>query len=155
MPGREQNIGQKVSEVEKLTQTVRELEEVVLAEGAAANVVREYEKKVDKVMLVKQWLEERKFYQGEIQHLKDKMAVAERAAKAEAQFKEKYQLRFKVLQERLKGNPNSINCALSQGRKCVSGTLYDMLQKEVIILRKVCHEKDQSINDKDDAIKAW
>ncbi|KAL8514292.1 hypothetical protein ACS0TY_013415 [Phlomoides rotata] len=65
-------------------------------------------------MLVKQWLEERKFYQGEIQHLKDKMAVAERAAKAEAQFK-----------------------------------------KEVIILRKVCHEKDQSINDKDDAIKAW
>ncbi|KAL8514291.1 hypothetical protein ACS0TY_013414 [Phlomoides rotata] len=49
MPGREQNIGQKVSEVEKLTQTVRELEEVVLAEGAAAIVVREYEKKVQEL----------------------------------------------------------------------------------------------------------
>ncbi|KAL8493774.1 hypothetical protein ACS0TY_024804 [Phlomoides rotata] len=286
---------QKVSEVEKLTQTVRELEEAVLAGGAAANAVREYEKKVqelneekrildrelarakvsanrvavvvandwkdasDKVMPVKQWLEERKFYQGEMQHLKDKLAVAERAAKAEAQLKEKYQLRFKVLEERLKGNPNSINRALSQGRSmsngtprgqsnggsenlskpssngtlsrkanssassriinatsllkqarnlsgsfdsdgtlpngdtnekesqhtqgngtltngisipsengdggittvksrtehedCVSGTLYDMLQKEVIILRKACHEKDQSLNDKDDAIE--
>lgn len=35
----------------------------------------------------------------------------------------------------------------------VSGTLYDMLQKEVITLRKACHEKDQSLNDKDDSIE--
>lgn len=35
----------------------------------------------------------------------------------------------------------------------VSGLLYDILQKEVINLRKACHEKDQSLNDKDDAIE--
>ncbi|KNA13649.1 hypothetical protein SOVF_114740, partial [Spinacia oleracea] len=36
---------QKVSEVEKLTQTKRELEEDVLAGGAAANAVRDYQRK--------------------------------------------------------------------------------------------------------------
>jgi hypothetical protein len=35
----------------------------------------------------------------------------------------------------------------------VSGFLYDMLQKEVISLRNSCHEKDQSLKDKDDAIE--
>lgn len=35
----------------------------------------------------------------------------------------------------------------------VSGMFYDMLQKEVITLRKACHEKDQSLKDKDDAIE--
>ncbi|KAL3637149.1 hypothetical protein CASFOL_019448 [Castilleja foliolosa] len=291
---------QKVSEVEKLTQTVRELEEVVLAGGAAANAVREYQRKVqeineekrildrelarakisanrvavvvandwkdatDKVMPVKQWLEERKFYQGEMQQLKDKLAIAERAAKSEAQLKDKYLLRFKVMEEKLKGCSNGtkrassvarsrsngtsrrqshgglenlstpssngfvprnvklpgspwINSAsslsnqvknlsssfysdsvstngdkvvpdakdngseLSNGKETpnngvlnprengngvtpaenlknenedsVSGVLYDMLQKEVISMRKACHEKDQSLKDKDDAIE--
>ncbi|KAL0404812.1 UNVERIFIED_CONTAM: Microtubule-associated protein 70-2 [Sesamum radiatum] len=324
---------QKVLEVEKLTQTVRELEEAVLAGGAAANAVRDYQRKVqeineekrildrelarakvsanrvavvvandwkdanDKVMPVKQWLEERKFYQGEMQQLKDKLAIAERAAKAEAQLKvriqmifwsffcchciqyrsdldtlhllllkEKYLLRFKVLEERLKACPNTTTRVSSQGRSmgngisrrqslggsenlsrsssngflsrkvnlsgssrtisassllkqaknlsssfdgdntlinsdkvvpdtnekdnqathgeenpnngiinpcengdghilpaksknenedCVSGILYDMLQKEVITLRKACHEKDQTLKDKDDAIEVW
>lgn len=35
----------------------------------------------------------------------------------------------------------------------VSGLLYDMLQKEVIALRKACHEKDHSLKDKDNAIE--
>ena len=35
----------------------------------------------------------------------------------------------------------------------VSGALYDLLQKEVITLRKACHEKDQSLKDKDEAIE--
>ncbi|CAO2831600.1 unnamed protein product [Amaranthus hypochondriacus] len=285
---------QKVAEVEKLTQTVRELEEAVLAGGAAANAVRDYQRKVqemneekktldrelarakvtanrvatvvanewkdgnDKVMPVKQWLEERKYYQGEMQQLRDKLAVAERTAKAEAQLKEKYQLRFKVLEERLRGsvstNPprvtperrslssgrtrrqslggvenvsrltsngylskrttnspsgtrsNSVVALLKSGKNpsrsfdggdkpqgdnpcptvvnatsngidkiqngsrkvedhnivektktdsddVVSGALYDILQKEVVTLRKACHEKAQSIKDKDDAIE--
>ncbi|KAF5750291.1 Microtubule-associated proteins 70-2 isoform 1 [Tripterygium wilfordii] len=292
---------QKVAEVEKLTQTVRELEEAVLAGGAAANAVRDYQRKVqemneerktlerevarakvsanrvatvvanewkdgnDKVMPVKQWLEERKFFQGEMQQLKDKLVVAERTAKAEAQMKEKYQLRFKVLEEKLKSSNSNSRIAsdgrsISNGRSrrqslggaenysrpssngylCknllnsqskslrsnnastllrhakmssgsfdggsrsldkdtprqvetgngnahvstnevqiteavttdkeiangttngkskteqedhVSGVLYDMLQREVIILRKSCHEKDQSLKDKDDAIE--
>ena len=37
----------------------------------------------------------------------------------------------------------------------VSSLLYDMLQKEVIALRKASHEKDQSLKDKDDAIEVY
>ncbi|ONM32651.1 Protein kinase family protein [Zea mays] len=271
---------QKVAEVEKLTQTVRELEESVLAGGAAANAVRDYQRKVqemneemktldrelarakvsanrvavvvanewkdgdDKVMPVKRWLEERRILQGEMQQLRDKLAIAERAARSEAQLKEKFQLRLKVLEEglrmstsrtnvsgtrrqsiggadglskangflskrpsfqmrspvsttttlvnhakgasksfdggcrsleRYKGhvNGNGMNVSTDSSEdkdsnnsdeKCnefasaesedsVSGVLYDMLQKEVISLRKACHEKDQSLKDKDDAVE--
>lgn len=35
----------------------------------------------------------------------------------------------------------------------VPGVLYDLLQKEVLALRKAGHEKDQSLKDKDDAIE--
>ncbi|CAN6576856.1 unnamed protein product [Malus baccata var. baccata] len=280
---------QKVAEVEKLMQTVRELEEAVLAGGAAANAVRDYQRKVqemneekkllerevarakvsanrvatvvanewkdssEKVMPVKRWLEERKIFQGEMQQLRDKLAVAQRTAKAEAQLKEKYQLRFKVLEDKFKASKGKA-CATSDGRiisngpsrrqsiggsdivsqlssngylyrtksnlqsgfnrsnsatailkqakvstrsfedatgkdimpnsandqtqmnevigrheessngtlgeqsrreheDYVSGVLYDMLQKEVVSLRKACHEKDQTLKDKDDAIE--
>ncbi|GLT95803.1 hypothetical protein SLE2022_134650 [Rubroshorea leprosula] len=261
---------QKVAEVEKLTQTIRALEEALLAGGDLANAVRDYERKVqemndekktlerevarakvsanrvatvvanewkdgnDKVMPVKQWLEERRFLQGEMQQLRDKLAVAERTAKAEAHMKEKFQLRFKTLEEKLKTSTSNSRNA-SEGRSAlnsnsfsvrsnratallrnakmssrsfdgcsrsldggklildatrkdsmptgagdqmvrtdvtcdetsdgltetserenedyVSGILYDMLQKEVITLKKACHEKDQSLKDKDDAIE--
>ncbi|KAF3432109.1 hypothetical protein FNV43_RR26848 [Rhamnella rubrinervis] len=290
---------QKVAEVEKLTQTVRELEEAVLAGGAAANAVRDYQRKFqemneerktldrelarakvsanrvavvvanewkdanDKVMPVKQWLEERRFLQGEMQQLRDKLAITERAAKSEAQLKEKYHLRLRVLEESLRGTPSSNNRNTTEGRSMsngpsrrqslggadniskltsngflpkrttsrslssntssvlkhakgtsksfdggtrsldrgkillngtsptftfnqscdatkdgetntnwkgnsddkpnefptvdtedsVPGVLYDLLQKEVIALRKAGHEKDQSLKDKDDAIE--
>ncbi|KAG1334166.1 Microtubule-associated protein 70-2 [Cocos nucifera] len=260
---------QKVAEVEKLSQTVRELEEAVLAGGAAANAVRDYQQKVqemneekktldrelarakvtanrvavvvanerkdanDKVMPVKQWLEERRFMQGEMQQLRDKLSIAERTARCEAQLKEKFQLRIKVLEEGLrissscsshtnlegksasngpsrrqslggaesvsKSSPNgflprrsssfqlksTLSRSTSAVLKLAKGTsksfdggtswkdnpdeklveltkadtndtvsgLYDILQKEVIILRKACHEKDQSLKDKDDAIE--
>ncbi|CAA7401356.1 unnamed protein product [Spirodela intermedia] len=292
---------QKVSEVEKLSQTVRELEEAVLAGGAAANAVRDYQRKVqemndemktldrelsrakvtanrvavvvanewkdanDKVMPVRQWLEDRRFMQGEMQQLRDKLAVAERTARSEALLKDKYQLRLKVLEESLrtsssggsrlpvegrsisngplrrqslggpenvaKVSPNgflskrtpsqprssfsfgastvlkhakgtsksfdggsrslerskslvngpSLNFPLNKSSDTaggpeppsswkenpqekpadfsnpesdmVSGLLYDMLQKEVVNLRKGIHEKDQSLKDKDDAIE--
>ncbi|XP_077236014.1 microtubule-associated protein 70-2-like isoform X2 [Tasmannia lanceolata] len=294
---------QKVAEVEKLSQTVRELEEAVLSGGAAANAVRDYQRKFeemneerktldrelarakitanrvavvvanewkdanDKVMPVRQWLEERRFLQGEMQQLREKLAIAERTAKSEAQLKEKYQLRLKVIEERLRASTNGNSRTNSEGRNissgvsrrqslggadniskltsngflpkrapssqlrssltrstsmvlkhakgtsksfdggtksldrgkalsngtvpnhllnksfegardsethsnwnehpdekanessnldlddCVSGLLYDMLQKEVIALRKAGHEKDQSLKDKDDAIE--
>lgn len=47
---------QKVAEVEKLTQTVRELEEAVLAGGAAANAVRDYQRKVQEMNVIGQYL---------------------------------------------------------------------------------------------------
>ncbi|RAL48080.1 unnamed protein product [Cuscuta campestris] len=290
---------QKVAEVEKLTQTVRELEEAVLAGGAAANAVRDYQRKVqemneerktldrelarakvtanrvatvvanewkdsnDKVMPVKQWLEERRFLQGEMQQLRDKLAISERAAKSEAQLKEKYQLRLRVLEDTLRsssttarGTPDGRSSSNGASRRqslggaeniarlasngflpkrsptlhprssgmstvlkhakgtsksfdggsrsldrskslltgtgpnfkltqscdgakdsttekawqgnqdekpndlqvretedTVPGILYDLLQKEVVSMRKACHEKDQSLKDKDDAIE--
>ncbi|KAM3218031.1 microtubule-associated protein 70-2 [Capsicum annuum] len=319
---------QKVAEVEKLTQTVRELEEAVLAGGAAANAVRDYQRKVqemneerktldrelarakvtanrvatvvanewkdanDKVMPVKQWLEERRFLQGEMQTLRDKLTVTERAAKSEAMLKviiqsnkwvyfycscsnlvklvvfyfrqERYQLRLKVLEETLRSSTSATRStpdgrsssngpsrrqslggaeniskltsngflpkrspsfqlrssgsstvlrnakgtsksfdggsrSLDRGKNLLNGTgpnfnsskscdgtkdnetensswkasqvekdndtqvteredtipgiLYDLLQKEVIALRKAGHEKDQSLKDKDDAIE--
>ncbi|KAG2377157.1 Microtubule-associated protein [Vigna angularis] len=136
---------QKVAEVEKLTQTVRELEEAVLAGGAAANaeerktldrelarakvtanrvavvVANEWKDANDKVMPVKQWLEERRFLQGEMQQLRDKLAIVERAAKSEAQLKEKYNLRLKVLEESLRGSSNSSNRGTPEGRSVSNG----------------------------------
>lgn len=40
---------QKVLEVEKLSQTIEELEEAVLAGGAAANVIRDYKRQIDEI----------------------------------------------------------------------------------------------------------
>ncbi|KAL4637942.1 hypothetical protein ACB098_03G082200 [Castanea mollissima] len=148
---------QKVAEVEKLTQTVRELEEAVLAGGAAANAVRDYQRKVqemneerktldrelarakvtanrvavvvanewkdanDKVMPVKQWLEERRFLQGEMQQLRDKLTIAERTAKSEAQLKEKFHIRLKVLEESLRGSPSTNTRSTPESRSISNG----------------------------------
>ncbi|KAG8385865.1 hypothetical protein BUALT_Bualt03G0089600 [Buddleja alternifolia] len=132
---------QKVLEVEKLSQTIKDLEEAILAGGAAANTIRDYKRQIselndekrtlerelarikvsasrmasvvanewkdenDKVMPVKQWLEERRILQAEMQKLKDKLAISERTAKAEAQVKEKLKLRLKTLEDGLKHVP--------------------------------------------------
>ncbi|KAJ1685512.1 hypothetical protein LUZ63_016902 [Rhynchospora breviuscula] len=130
----------KVAEVEKLSKTVRDLEESLLSGAATANVVRDYQRQLsqikdenrklertlsrvkatenraavvianewkeqsDKVISVKQWLAERRVLEGEIQQLRDKLSVTERAAKAEAQLKEKLQLRLKVVEDGLKSS---------------------------------------------------
>lgn len=53
------------------------------------------------------------------------------------------------------GNPDEkpSSSAGTETEDSVPGLLYDLLQKEVITLRKSGHEKDQSIKDKDDAIE--
>ncbi|KAK1424505.1 hypothetical protein QVD17_19835 [Tagetes erecta] len=129
---------QKVLEVEKLSETIKELEEAILAGGAAANAIRDFKRQIselqeekrtlerelaranvsanrvattvanewkdenDKVMPVKQWLEERRLMQAEMQRLRDKLTVSERTAKSEAQLKEKVKLRLKTLEDGLK-----------------------------------------------------
>ncbi|PQQ18840.1 microtubule-associated protein 70-1 [Prunus yedoensis var. nudiflora] len=275
---------QKVAEVEKLTQTVRELEEAVLAGGAAANAVRDYQRKFQEmneerktldrelarakvtanrvaVVVANEWKDAND--KGEMQQLRDKLAITERAAKSEAQLKEKYHMRLKVLEESVRGSSSSTNRSTAEGRSTsngpsrrqslggadnipkltsngylskrtpvrslssstssvlkhakgtsksfdggtrsldrgkvllngtspsfsvnqscegtkdgeaqnnwkgnsddkpnefstvdiedsVPGVLYDLLQKEVVALRKAGHEKDQSLKDKDDAIE--
>ncbi|KAG1330571.1 microtubule-associated protein 70-1 [Cocos nucifera] len=252
---------QKVAEVEKLSQTVKELEEAVLAGGAAANAVRDYQRKVQEMN------EEMKTLDRELARAKvtaNRVAVVVANEWKDANDKEKYQLRLKVLEEGLRMSANGSNRTNVEGRSisngpsrrqslggaenisksspngflsrrpsfqsrsslssstsavlkfakgtsksfdggtrsldrgkvfangsglslnkssdatrdneahgswkenpdekpnelpnvdtddCVSGLLYDMLQKEVITLRKACHEKDQSLKDKDDAIE--
>lgn len=129
---------QKVLEVEKLSETVKELEEAILAGGAAANAIRDLRRQLsevqeakrllerelaranvsanrvattvanewkdenDKVMPVKQWLEERRTLQAEMQRLRDKLTITERTAKSEAQIKEKLKMRLKTLEDGLK-----------------------------------------------------
>lgn len=50
-------------------------------------------------------------------------------------------------------NGFSIDKTKTEGDDCVSGMLYDMIQKEVLTLQKACREKDQSLKNKDDAIE--
>ncbi|KAG5414258.1 hypothetical protein IGI04_001825 [Brassica rapa subsp. trilocularis] len=154
---------QKVLEIEKLSQTIGELEEAILAGGTAANAVRDYRRQIsqlnakthnivfninqqeekrtlerelarvkvsasrvalavanewkdenDRVMPVKQWLEERRLLHGEMQKLKDKLAVSERTAKAESQLKVDEYIISLVVQERLKLRLKTIE----DGLKC-------------------------------------
>ncbi|OIW17336.1 hypothetical protein TanjilG_22448 [Lupinus angustifolius] len=91
----------------------------VTANRVAVVVANEWKDANDKVMPVKQWLEERRFLQGDMQQLRDKLAIVERTAKSEAQLKEKYLLRLKVLEDSLRGNSNSNNHGTSEGR-CIS-----------------------------------
>ncbi|MED6157123.1 hypothetical protein PIB30_118691 [Stylosanthes scabra] len=63
-------------------------------------------------MPVRQWLEERRIMQAEIQRLKDKLAISERTSNAESQLKDKLKLRLKTLEEGLKqfsNNPTNSN----------------------------------------------
>ena len=46
---------QKVMEVEKLSQTIQELEEVVLASGATANAVRDYKRQISELQVGKSY----------------------------------------------------------------------------------------------------
>ncbi|KAM4131409.1 hypothetical protein ACJW30_01G174100 [Castanea mollissima] len=144
---------QKVLEVEKLSQTIQELEEAILAGGAAANAIRDYRRQIEelheekmtlerelarvkvsanrvatvvanewkdeneKVMPVKQWLEERRILQAEMQRLRDKLAISERTAKAEAQLKDKLKLRLKIIEEGLK---DSSSFSINPNRFCKS-----------------------------------
>ncbi|KAJ8460631.1 hypothetical protein OPV22_033557 [Ensete ventricosum] len=150
----EKTYRQKVIEVERLTKTITELEESILASGATANAISDYQRQIselnegkrmverelarvkvsasrmatvaanewkddnDKVIPVKQWLEERRFLQGEIQRLRDKLALAERTAKAESHLKDKLSLRLKTIEECLK--PSSLperHSEVSGGKK--------------------------------------
>ncbi|WVY94158.1 hypothetical protein V8G54_033246 [Vigna mungo] len=144
---------QKILEVEKLSQTIHELEEVILSSGVNANAVRDYQRQIselqeekrtlerelarvkvsanrvatvvanewkdenDKVMPVKQWLEERRIMQAEMQRLKEKLAISERTAKAESQLKDKLKLRLKTLEEGLKHFSNSSNSGSAKAEK--------------------------------------
>ncbi|XP_062210368.1 microtubule-associated protein 70-4-like isoform X2 [Phragmites australis] len=139
----EKNNRQKVLEIEKLSHTISELEETILASGDVANAVHFFqnqaakltkEKKTlerelarakvyvnrvastaanewkddsDKLMPVKRWLEERRLLQGEIQRLRDKITIAEKSAKIEAQLNDKLKRRLKSLEEDMRNETSN------------------------------------------------
>ncbi|KAL0363123.1 UNVERIFIED_CONTAM: Microtubule-associated protein 70-5 [Sesamum calycinum] len=195
---------QKVLEVEKLSQSIEELEEAILAGGAAANTIRDYRRQIselneekrtlerelarvkvsanriatvvanewkdekDKVMPVKQWLEERRMLQAEMQKLKDKLAISERAAKAEAQVKVKlYKFISAKRFEPIKGKfvekefvasrnkviDNSEKENAEMNKNAMVDDEWGTIKKEVISLRKFCDLKDSTLNSKDEEIK--
>ncbi|GFZ03322.1 microtubule-associated proteins 70-5 [Actinidia rufa] len=74
----------------------------VSANRVATVVANEWKGENDKVMPVKQWLDERRLFQAEMQRLRDKLVVSERTANAEAQLKDKLKLRLKTLEEGFK-----------------------------------------------------
>lgn len=47
---------QKVIEVEKLSQTIKELEESILAGGVAANAIRDYQRQISEINVVISYL---------------------------------------------------------------------------------------------------
>ncbi|KAF0910904.1 hypothetical protein E2562_004855 [Oryza meyeriana var. granulata] len=134
---------QQVLDIERLTHTIAELEESILATGDVANAVRFYQNQAaklneekrtlerelarakvyvnrvasttandwkddaDKLMPVKRWLEERRLLQGEIQRLRDKIAMAERSAKAEAQLNDKLRRKLKSLEDDMRNESSN------------------------------------------------
>ncbi|XP_055801438.1 microtubule-associated protein 70-5-like [Solanum dulcamara] len=182
---------QKILEVEKLSETIIELEEAILAGGAAANTLRDYKRRIselqeekrtlerelsrvkvsanrvatvvanewknenDKVMPVKQWLEERRLLQAEMQRLRDKLSISERTAKAEAQLKDKLKLRLKTLEEGLRHvfNPNGSTKPQKTkhylGNSLVKKSLWTSRNKNVGSIGKENEEmKENSIVDR-------
>eukprot|EP00850_Spirogloea_muscicola_P018767 SM000175S03314 [mRNA] locus=s175:193051:196656:+ [translate_table: standard] len=108
----------------------------VQATRVAVAVANDWKDNIDKVIPMKQWLDERKHLllsmvpsplppcgwggcflvlsshpaplalQGEAQALREKLAIADRSCRSEQMLKEKYQLRLKVLEEGLR-SPNN------------------------------------------------
>ncbi|KAL5546610.1 hypothetical protein UlMin_006297 [Ulmus minor] len=234
---------QKVAEVEKLTQTVRELEEAVLAGGAAANAVRDYQRKVqemnEKYHMRFKVLEERlKTSNGSSRTAPEARSISNGSSRTAPEARSISNGRSrrlslggaenlsrvtpngylsrktsnsqlgaqrsnsaiailkstKVSSRSFDGGSRSLDrdnptpdatlkdsgptnardqthttegtgrlLGIANGTQTgdsrtehgdyVSGMLYDMLQKEVVSLRKACYEKDQTLKDKDDAIE--
>ncbi|KHN40802.1 Microtubule-associated protein 70-5 [Glycine soja] len=112
----------QISELQEEKRTLeRELARVKVSANRVATVVaNEWKDENDKVMPVKQWLEERRIMQAEMQRLKDKLAISERTAKAESQLKDKLKLRLKTLEEGLKhfsNHPVSSNSVSAKSEK--------------------------------------
>ncbi|CAH8331000.1 unnamed protein product [Eruca vesicaria subsp. sativa] len=90
------------------SRVANKLEDVVLAGGSPANAVRDYQRKFQEMNEERKTLDrELACAKGEMQQLRDKLAISDRAAKSEAQLKDKFQLRLKVLEETLRGTSSS------------------------------------------------
>jgi hypothetical protein len=97
---------QELSEEKKTLE--RELARAKISANRVATVVaNSWKDSEDKLMPVKQWLDERRVMQGEIQKLREKLAAMEKSAKNELQLKDKLHLRLKVSEEALRVASNN------------------------------------------------
>ncbi|XP_071725140.1 microtubule-associated protein 70-5-like [Rutidosis leptorrhynchoides] len=91
----------RISELQEEKRALeRELARIKVSANRVASVAaNEWKDENDKVMPVKQWLEERRLMQAGMERLRDKLTVLERTAKTEAQLKEKLKMRVMTLEE--------------------------------------------------------
>eukprot|EP00899_Mesostigma_viride_P021313 jgi/Mesvir1/29183/Mv19459-RA.1 len=136
----------------------------------------------DGMIPVKQWLEERRFLQGQVKRLQEKITNLERSSKGETAVKEKLRQRLEVLEQSLKstqgasqrrmngaapllspapatavsgedGEAGGENGSVAAGEDVVSGAMFEALQKEVLILRNQVADYSFSLAEKDDTIE--
>ncbi|WVZ56002.1 hypothetical protein U9M48_006592 [Paspalum notatum var. saurae] len=101
-----QNQAAKLNEEKKTLQ--RELARAkVYVNRVASTAANEWKNDSDKLMPVKRWLEERRLLQGEIQRLRDKITIAEKSAKIEAQLNDKLKRRLKSLEEDMRNEASN------------------------------------------------
>ncbi|KMZ57131.1 microtubule-associated proteins 70-2 [Zostera marina] len=114
----------QVSELKGEKKTLqRTLSRVKVTENRVAVVAaNDWKDANDKVMPVKQWLEERRFLMAEMQQLRDKLFATEHAVKIEAQLKERFQSRLRVIEDSVKssilrsnGNPKFTSIGIRCG----------------------------------------
>ncbi|CAL5428196.1 unnamed protein product [Camellia sinensis] len=125
-------------------------------------VANEWKDANDKVMPVKQWLEERSFLQKESTLSSGTGLVSKHAKETSKSFDSGPWLLDKG--KIINGKGPNFNLSQNQEKKpsdfllvdtedTVPGLLYDLLQEELIALRKDGHEKNQGLKDKDDVIE--
>uniref|UniRef100_A0A0E0KAJ1 Uncharacterized protein n=1 Tax=Oryza punctata TaxID=4537 RepID=A0A0E0KAJ1_ORYPU len=83
----------------------------VYVNRVASTTANEWKDDADKLMPVKRWLEERRLLQGEIQRLRDKIAMAEKSAKTEAQLNDKLRKKLKSLEDDMKNEPSNTSAS--------------------------------------------
>ncbi|EEC74762.1 hypothetical protein OsI_10528 [Oryza sativa Indica Group] len=83
----------------------------VYVNRVASTTANEWKDDADKLMPVKRWLEERRLLQGEIQRLRDKIAMAEKSAKAEAQLNDKLRRKLKALEDDMRNESSNTSAS--------------------------------------------
>ncbi|KAG7034010.1 Microtubule-associated protein 70-5, partial [Cucurbita argyrosperma subsp. argyrosperma] len=98
---------QKVIEVERLGETIKDLEEAILAGGATANMVRDYKRQIEELHEEKRTLE-RELARAKVSvHRVATVVANEWKDESDRVMPEKFKLRLKTLEEGLRQTPAS------------------------------------------------
>ncbi|KAL5217954.1 hypothetical protein ABZP36_018638 [Zizania latifolia] len=113
-----QNQAAKSSEEKKTLE--RELARArVYVNRVASTTANEWKDDADKLMPVKRWLDERRLLQGEMQRLREKIAMAEKSAKVEAQLNDKLRRKLKSLEDDIRNESSNTSANKDSASKHV------------------------------------